>query len=709
MNGLWYPADLMRLRRSIWGVLWVIAGGGASGEPVEWRWSHPEPHGNNISDMVFRAGVYAHVTDHGGIYTSTNRLSWDRQASGTLQDLRAAAALGPRLLIAGEEGTVLWSDDWVRFEAGSVTPSTADWFEGIAAGPTVAVAVGDNGSVYRSEDGKAWVQVARGQFSQWLTGVAFGDSQFVLAGEGGLIATSRDGGTWTQQKSGSTVDLQRVVFGDGRFVVVGKRGLVLTSNNGVNWALEPASGNTNDLATASASTGERMVAGASTLALRRPPFAWQDQLSVSNSPSPAPSWSYAASVWDGTRYLVGGRTGVLVESFRTNATGFEGATFWFRTEETPRNGLWDLAWIAGTYLAVGDRGTILSSPSGSNWALEAVPEEAVEEELFGVAGSETVGLAVGSHGLILRSSASYTNVVAQREVVVAGATYSVPLTNRVSLMGLEWQSVLPRSTTNTLQGIAWNGKRCVVTGAAGTILTSNDTTNWVRVEASGREFLSSVAYGNGLWVACGAKGALYSSTDGGEWTRRTSGTSGWVYRVDHVNGEWLAVGEQGLVLTSTNGTQWTSRSSGTSSWLTGIRAFGDIVYVVGTQGTVLRSTNRTDWSPVDSLTGKALYGVAGRAGQLIVAGAEGVILRSMAEPLLAPVSIVGYRHFRDPAPGAEVLTVQGSPEQMVRWEGAESLGLWQSEGDFELDLDGTMVVGRSRLGDSRFHRMRTPP
>jgi len=676
---------------------------------MEWRWSHPEPHGNNITDLVFRAGVFAQVTDHGGIYTSSNRLSWVRRASGTLKDLRAAAVLGARLVVSGEEGTVLWSDDWVRFEAGRVTPSTLDWFEGLAAGPDAAVAVGDNGAIYRAADGKEWVQVAKGQFSQWLTGVAFGEKQYVLVGEGGLIATSPDGRTWTKQNSGSTVDLQRVGFGDGRFVVVGKRGLVLTSNNGANWTPDAAIGNTNDLATVTVTSGERLVAGVSTLSMRRPPFAWQDQFSISNSPSPAPSWSYAASVWDGTRYLVGGRTGVMVESFRTNSPGFESATFWFRIEDTPRNGLWDVAWIAGTYLAAGDRGTILSSPSGADWVMEVVPEEAAEEDFFGVAGSETLGLAVGSNGLILRSSASYTNVVVEREVEISGVTHRVPVTNRVSLMGLEWQSVVPRSTTNTLQGVGWNGTRFVVTGAGGTILTSNDTTNWARVEASGREFLSSVAFGDGVWVASGAKGALYSSADATGWTRRTSGTTGWVYRVDHVNGEWLAVGERGLILTSADGIQWTSRTSGTASWLTGIRAVGDAVYVVGTQGTVLRSTNRTDWAPVASLTGKALYGVAGRAGQLVVAGAEGVILRAMAEPLSAPASIAAYRHIREPTPGVEVLTLQGSPEQKVRWEGAEALGEWQVDGEFSLDLDGKIVVGRALRGASRFHRVQTPP
>lgn len=70
----------------------------------------------------------------------------DRRISGTSKDLRGAAWMGNRLLITGEEGTALWSDDGVGFQPAAVVPPTTDWLEGVAATEAVAIAVGDNGA-----------------------------------------------------------------------------------------------------------------------------------------------------------------------------------------------------------------------------------------------------------------------------------------------------------------------------------------------------------------------------------------------------------------------------------------------------------------------------------------------------------------------------------------------------------------------------------
>ncbi len=675
---------------------------------MEWRWSHPQPHGNNLSDMVYRDGLHVHVTDHGGIYASTNRLVWQRRESGTLKDLRAAVFSQGRFVTTGEEGTALWSDDLTRFEPGTLSPTTADWLEGLAASDGLVVAVGDNGAVYRSSDGKGWERVAAGFTTEWLRGVAHGAGLFVMVGENGWVASSPDGAAWTRRNSGVTVNLNRVAFGDGRFLVVGDNGVIMTSANGTLWTREADTVSSNALNTAVLSPGERLVAGDASMSLRRPPFVWQDQLSDTISPSPAPAWEYAASIWDGTRYVIGGRTGVLVESFRTNAPPFQDATFWFRLDDTPRNWLWDIAWVEGTYLAVGDRSTILSSATGVEWSLESVPEVAAEQVLYGVGGSPDFGLAVGEDGLILRSPAGWTNIVTSHEVVVGTRTNIVWMTNHVSLMGLIWEVVEPRPTTNTLQGVAWDGTRHVLVGRGGTVLTGTNTTKWTVTQTSGREYLSSVvSFGSG-WVASGAEGALYTSPDATVWTRRDSGTTAWVYRLHGVGTGLMAVGAGGLILTSADGVKWVSQTSGTSSFLTGVRSIGDAVYVCGGQGTVLRSTNQVDWTVVPSLTGKALNGLADRASQLVVVGAEGVILRAIAEQGAKSVNIQGYRYFREPAPPVEVLTFQGVPEQRFRWEGGAILGVWELEANLELDANGTAVVGREADRPIRFHRAATP-
>lgn len=62
-----------------------------------------------------------------------------------------------------------------------------------------------------------------------LNGVAYGNGTFVAVGEDGTILTSRDGRNWTRQTSGTSKDLDGVAYGNGTFVAVGKYGTTLTS------------------------------------------------------------------------------------------------------------------------------------------------------------------------------------------------------------------------------------------------------------------------------------------------------------------------------------------------------------------------------------------------------------------------------------------------------------------------------------------------
>lgn len=673
----------------------------------DWRWSHPEPHGNNIADLVYREGVYVQVTDHGGIYVSTNRVIWERRESGTLLDLRAAAYLGGRLLVTGESGTALWSDDAVRFNSATLTPPTTDWLEAVAAGNGVAVAVGDNGAIYRSTNGVAWSRLAEVASGTWLSGVAFGGGAFVAVGETGVILRSPDGQTWSRRNSGTLLDLARVVYGDGRFLAAGSSGAVLVSTDGLSWSADVSTGVTNSLYAAAMPRGERLVVGSGTLLLRQPPFGWLDQTSENFSPLPAPVWTYSAVAWDGARYVVGGRTGVTIESFQTNIPPFLDATLWVRLDDSPRNWLWDAARLAGTYLAVGDRGTILSSASGVSWALEASPAE-VTTVLYGVGGSSNLALAVGSGGTVLRSAAWYTNVVVTNVVEAGGRQHALISTNSLSLLGLVWDPAALELTTNTLQGVAWDGTGFLVVGAQGTVLRSPDGTNWNRGTIPSSSFFSAVAPGRTGWVAAGSRGALFASPDGITWNPLVSSTTNWIYRLRALGERWVAVGQGGLILVSSNATDWVSKASGTDAWLTDVQAFGGAYWVTGTQGTLLRSRDLEQWDPVDLPTGKSLYALATAGAQSIVAGAEGIILRRVVDGV-APVALARFEHRRDAEPPVNLFLFEGAPEQRFRLERAVELGVWETAAELVLDAGGGMAYGLEAAGEIQFFRTVSGP
>lgn len=659
-------------------------------------------------DLLHREGTYFQITDHGGVYSSTDRTRWRRESTGTLRDLRAAAFLGERLLVTGESGTALWSDDRRDFQAALVNPPTTDWLEGVAAGPDRGVAVGDNGAVYTTTNGLAWERVLDFPLTSWLTGVAYGAGAFVAVGEAGLVIRSTNGLNWARQTSGSTRDLERVAFGDGIFLVVGAEGTALTSPDGITWRADSATGLTNAILAAVVVPGERLAVGETAFVLRRPPGKWENQFLPEFSPSPPPDWVYAAATWDGEHYLASGRTGVSVESFRTNAPGLADRTFWLRTDTSPRFWLWDLHRADDTYVAVGDQATILTSEDGVNWVQEdsTAPTNVV---LYGIGGSPALTVAVGAQGTILTSAATFVESAETNTIVVAGVAHEFPVTNRVPLLGIEWNAVKPAPTTNTLQGIAWDGRMFVAVGARGTVLRSLNGAEWVTDNVGGTAFLSSVVPYSGGWIATGASGSLYTSRDAVTWSRQDLGIADWIYRVRNLAGHLVAVGQNGMILTSTNALSWVRAPRVTDAWMTDVRQLGRWYLACGTQGAVLRTTNLEDWEEVPMLTGKALYGMAVAGPQALVAGAEGSILRTLVEPEEFPVTIAAFRHESPGSTAADLFLFKGVAEQAFRVESSEDLRSWGVVGELELDSGGTQRFGLPAVSGTRFFRTTSLP
>ncbi|MBX3745318.1 MAG: hypothetical protein KF833_08395 [Verrucomicrobiae bacterium] len=688
------------------GGMGVLMGALAAGQ--EWRWSHPSPHGNNIVDLAHRAGMYVQVTELGGVYISTNRVIWERREVGTRRDLRGVAFLGERLLVTGESGGAWWSDDGRTFRAAVVEPATDDWFEGVAASATMAVAVGDNGAIYRSAEGERWNRVTGTGLDEWMNGVAYGAGHFVAVGESGLVASSPDGLVWTRRATGTTEDLMRVNFGGDRFLAVGRRGVVMVSTNGTTWGADGATGITNTLLAAAVGPGTRVAVGESAVMYRSPITGWQNHLQESATPIPAPDWTYLAALWDGQRYLAGGRTGVMVEGVQTNLPPFFSATLWFRLDESPRNGLWAVERLGDTYLAVGERGTVLSSISGTEWALESTPVDG-DTILFGVGGSSRLALAVGSEGVVLRSPGWSQVVQVTNTVQVGDVTHALVSTHRADLLGVVWEAIEPKPTTNTLQGVGWDGTQYVVVGAQGTVLRSRDGEVWEVGRIPSEAFFSTVVPVADGWLAGGTEGRLFRSADGVAWEPEASGTGSWIYRLGAWGDTVVGVGQNGLILTRQGGGGWETRASGTDVWLTDVERVGGVYYVCGLGGTLLRSVDLAVWEPVGLPTRKGLHGLASSGAQLVMGGVEGIVLRGWEPAVPDPVAIRLFEHRRGPGAPVDLFLFEGTPERGFGLEGATAFPEWGLDGTFELGAGGQAVHGRPAAGAFRFYRTRTGP
>ncbi|MCC6231970.1 MAG: hypothetical protein IT580_04965, partial [Verrucomicrobiales bacterium] len=596
------------------------------------------------------------------------------------------------------------------FRPATVTPPTEDWFEGVAASADTAVAVGDNGAIYRSVGGEAWDAVTGTSLTEWLSGVARGNGVFVAVGEGGFVASSPDGTTWTRRSSGVTTDLSRVTFGLGQFVAVGDAGVILISTDGVTWERSRLSdGTTPTLLTAAVGADGILVAGNSALYFNpRISPGWQNHLTPPGSQSPAPDWTYGAALWDGQRFVLGGRTGVTVEGIKVESPLPVVELIWFRGDETPRSWLWDMERVGATYVAVGDLSTILTSLQGTEWALESLTSTA-STVLYGVGGSSRELLAVGTAGAMYRSPGMTLSALVTNVVTVEGVGYPLVSTNEVSLLGVVWEQVGQGVTAETLQGVAWNGAFFVVTGGKGTLLRSADGTNWVAGSVPTTAFLSSVAASPDRWVATGSGGTIFSSRDGIAWEAQGAGVTNWVYRVRWLEDRWVAVGQKGLVLESGDGAAWTRRDSGTEAWLTDVRRVGGVFYVCGTQGTVQRSADLVSWEVLELPTGKSLYALASRDEQLLVAGAEGVVLRTLLESPVSRVGVSRYDHRVGASGAVDLFQFRGLPGRSFRLESAGDILNWEPAQELRLGTSGEAVWGRPAGEPFRFYRTVVAP
>ena len=305
---------------------------------LRWRWSNPIPHGGNVFDMAAGFGAVVQVAERGQIYTSDDLVLWIPRESGTINALRGATFFNERLLITGENGTALYADSLDDFRL--LNLGTSDWLESVTASSSLAVAVGDNGAVYTTANGVDWTrqQVA---FNTWLRGVADSPSAnvFVAVGEGGFIASSSNGTTWTARNSGTPRHLNRVAWISTRFWAVGEGGIVLSSALGQpsGWSTVsfPSTNNLSALAGDQASSfavfGDQEVR-------RRDGASWSDETS-STKPFPAPDWTYYSALWLDDFFFAAGRSGMMIEGFRTNSTS---PWIWADRFQPIRNWLWDI-------------------------------------------------------------------------------------------------------------------------------------------------------------------------------------------------------------------------------------------------------------------------------------------------------------------------------------------------------------------------------
>ncbi|WOO43334.1 hypothetical protein [Rubellicoccus peritrichatus] len=386
----------------------------------------------SVGNGVFRA------YGDGGLF-SANGLNWAVSFRGGFNAFASLYTVGngqPGFIYAGEAGAIAGQDpNYISY------PGISDAINGLAFGEGTYVAVGANGRILNSNDGRNW-SVRSAQNLSALNGLTVNSSGFYVAvGDGGTVYSSPDSIAWTI----STVpdDKQNTAFFDvtstpTQFVAVGENGSIITSVDGDIWGSTTA-----------------------------PVF--DDLLGV----------TYGPAVPDDLLVAVG-RNGAVILSL-------DGSS-WIRQTSGTTEDLYDISLANDLFVAVGTNGTVITSPDGETWTDVSI--SGIGQTLMGVGYGQIDGIGIwlvaGSDGVLyatddITSSAAWQPLVSgtisplfdvtygSGNFFVSGGDGTVITSNDLD----DWFS-RPTNTDYSLNAVAFFNDIFTVVGDFGTIITSGD-------------------------------------------------------------------------------------------------------------------------------------------------------------------------------------------------------------------------------------------
>jgi len=134
-------------------------------------------------------GAYLETPDGGRTWSGRKIIAEDKHLNAIV---RVSAS---RLLIFGEEGTILASPNEGRDWAKVASPYKGSLFGGVVAADGGVVAFGLRGKIFRSADaGETWTAVHNASTATLMGGARLPDGAIVLAGSAGTVLVSRDDG-----------------------------------------------------------------------------------------------------------------------------------------------------------------------------------------------------------------------------------------------------------------------------------------------------------------------------------------------------------------------------------------------------------------------------------------------------------------------------------------------------------------------------------
>ena len=315
------------------------------------------------------------------------------------------------------------------------------------------------------------------------------------------------------------------------------------------------------------------------------------------------------------------------------------------------NDLLGVTWAEGRFVVVGESGTILTSEDGSNWIARRAALAGADLEDVVWAGKQFV--AVGENGTIATSAdgviwtlqsammarARFVGLAWSGERILAVSDGTPE--GALSQDGVNWHWIYD-TTRNHRRAVTWGAGRFVSVGTAeamtgptgeallvsSAIQTSVDGVEWIGRLPDTVASLQGIAWSGSRFVAVGGSGALFTSENAETWSDRRAAVDGNLNSVAWSGDHFVAVGEAGTILTSPDGQNWTNRSvTVVAADIMDVTAGADRLVAVGWDGTILTSSGGADWTNRTS-TAIPLLRVAWNGSRFVALGRGDVILTS---------------------------------------------------------------------------------
>ncbi|MGO8697308.1 MAG: hypothetical protein ACLQVY_06280 [Limisphaerales bacterium] len=358
------------------------------------NWVQQAACGLHLLSACFWDGLLVAAGENGTLFVSPDGTNWTQMQSLADENLNGLVGENVQFVVVGDGGTGLtvamaslavpaplrWSvlaspvtsdlysvvcNGQVYVAIGSDSDSSAvstsglDWtapgagldnasFNGVSWGNGVFVAAESEGSIYTSTDGQNWAQQT--DLGAPLNAIAFGSGAFVVAANKGEVFASSDGVQWKPHTTGLVEDLMGICYGNGLFVVVAWDGTIASSADGKKWTLSANQPSTMSELFGVGYGNKQFVAVGESGMIETSPDATEWTLQT--------NYAVAASLlrsvaWGDDEFVAVGDGGWTVRGNGSDWTSSSSATV---------NDLYSVIFTNGSFVAVGDNGTIMVTP-----------------------------------------------------------------------------------------------------------------------------------------------------------------------------------------------------------------------------------------------------------------------------------------------------------------------------------------------------------